>query len=80
MNYNNLVTRRQSNYKLSKENSIVDNISKGKIFEAELISKKELLPKESGLMKAYREKTITESPLYKISQRQSEQLKKSLTN
>ena len=69
MNYNNLVTRRQSNYKLSKENTIVNNISKGKIFEAELISKTELLPKESGLMKAYREKTTTEIPLYKISQK-----------
>ena len=75
MNYRNLITRRQSNYMLNRENAIINNISKGKIFEAELMAKKDLVPKESSLMQAYREKQAEASPLYKISQKQSEQLK-----
>ena len=40
MNYRNLITRRQSNYMLNRENVIINNISKGKIFKAVLIDKK----------------------------------------
>ena len=75
MNYRNLITRRQSNYMLNRENAIINNISKGKIFEAELMAKKDLVSKESSLMQAYREKQAEASSLYKISQKQSEQLK-----
>ena len=56
MNYQKLRQQRQSSYNLSKENAIINNVSKGKIFEAEVIAKKDLLRKENSLMQAYREK------------------------
>lgn len=62
--------RRLSNYKLNRENAIIKNISKKNLFEAELIAKKDLVPKESALMQAYREKQSLESPLYKTGQAQ----------
>ena len=69
MNCRNLITRRQSNYMLNRENAIINNISKGKILEAELMAKKDLVPKESTLMQAYREKQAEASPLHEISQK-----------
>ena len=75
MNFRNLITRRQSNYMLNRENAIINITSKGMILEAELMAKKDLGAKESSLLQAYREKQAEASPLYKISQKQSEQLK-----
>ena len=42
MNYRNLITRRQSNFMLNRENEIINNISKGKISEAELMANERL--------------------------------------
>ena len=60
---------------LNRKKGIISNTSKAKIFKGELMAKKDLVPKESNLMQAYREKQAEASPLYKISQKQSEQLK-----
>ena len=64
MDYQKLVSQRQSSFNLNKESAIINNISKGKIFEAEIIAKKNLVPKESSLMQVYRRQREMSSPLY----------------
>ena len=63
MDYNKLIKRRNTNHLLRKENAIIRNISDNKIFEAELIADKDLIPKETAVMKAYREKQQSTNPI-----------------
>ena len=76
MDYNKLVKRRNTNHLLRKENAIIRNISDNKIFEAELIADKDLIPKETAVMKAYREKQQLTNPIYKQNQEQTKLLEK----
>ena len=64
MYYEKLVSQRQSSFNLNKESAIINNISKGRILEAEIIAKKSLVPKESSLMQVYRRQRELSSPLY----------------
>ena len=76
MDYNKLVKRRNTNHLLRKENAVIRNISDNKIFEAELIANKDLVPKETAVMKAYREKQQLTNPIYKQNQEQTKLLEK----
>ena len=48
MDYNKLVKRRNTNHLLRKENAVIRNISHNKVFEAELIANKDLVPKRNS--------------------------------
>ena len=76
MNYNKLVKLRNTNHLLRKENAVIRNISDNKIFEAELIADKDLVHKETAVMKAYKEKQQLTNPIYKQNQEQTKLLEK----
>ena len=74
--YNKLVKRRNTKHLLRKENAIIRNISDNKIFEAKLIADRDLIPKETAVMKAYGEKQKLTNPFYKHNQDQTKLLEK----
>ena len=70
MDYNRLITRRNTNHLERKENPIIRNVSDNSIFEAELIADIDLIPKETEVMKVYREKQLLSNPIHRQNQEQ----------
>ena len=73
--YKVLRRRHKANYNFNRENAIINNITNNRIFDAELIAQKNLVPKETPAMKAYREQSSLSSPLLRLQKEQLQELK-----
>ena len=76
MDYNKIIKRRNTSHLLGKEDTIIQNISYNKIFEAELIADKDLIHKETAAMKVFRKKEQLTNPIYRQNQEKIKFVKK----